>query len=288
MTLAPPVRTGRCDDAARAPAGAPEPAVQSRLAIVVALDRVRVLLRPSSSTCSPTRSAARSTGSPRSATSTPADDQRRRRAVHPPAEDLAGRPASSWPARCGCGSCGPSSSRACTATSAHGRCCSRPSPARCSWRRRLGYYVLPKGLGILLGFTPGDVANLVEVNNYLNFILRMLLVFGVAFEIPVFVVLLNLAGIVSRQGPRAGHRPWIVLGTFVFAAVATPSTDPISMLFLAAPMTRAVPDLRGHRAHPRPAPARRTSLRPVRRRRGLRPRAGPRRDGRAPEPARGR
>ncbi len=100
----------------------------------------------------------------------------------------------------------------------------------------IGYYVLPKGLGILLGFTPGDVANLVEVNNYLNFILRMLLVFGVAFEIPVFVVLLNLAGIVT--GKALGRaRPWIVLGTFVFAAVATPSTDPISMLFLAAPMT---------------------------------------------------
>lgn len=100
----------------------------------------------------------------------------------------------------------------------------------------VGYYVLPKGLGILLGFTPGDVANLVEVNNYLNFILRMLLVFGVAFEIPVFVLLLNLAGIVS--GKALGRsRPWIVVGTFVFAAVATPSTDPISMLFLAAPMT---------------------------------------------------
>ncbi len=100
----------------------------------------------------------------------------------------------------------------------------------------IGYYVLPKGLGILLGFTPEDVANLVEVNNYLNFILRMLLVFGVAFEIPVFVVLLNLAGVVT--GKALGRaRPWIVIGTFIFAAVATPSTDPISMLFLAAPMT---------------------------------------------------
>ena len=64
----------------------------------------------------------------------------------------------------------------------------------------------------------------------------MLLVFGVAFEIPLFVVLLNLAGVVA--GKALGRaRPWIILGTFVFAAVATPSTDPISMLFLAAPMT---------------------------------------------------
>jgi len=100
----------------------------------------------------------------------------------------------------------------------------------------LGYYVLPKGLGILLDFTPADVSNFIELDKYLNFILRMLLVFGVAFEIPLFVVLLNLAGVVSGRA-LGKARPWIVLGTFVFAAVATPSTDPISMLFLAVPMT---------------------------------------------------
>lgn len=100
----------------------------------------------------------------------------------------------------------------------------------------VGYYVLPKGLSVLLDFTPADVSNLVELGGYLNFILRMLLVFGVSFEIPVFVLLLNLAGVV--KGRQLGSvRPWIVLGTFVFAAVATPSTDPISMLFLAIPMT---------------------------------------------------
>ena len=64
----------------------------------------------------------------------------------------------------------------------------------------------------------------------------MLLVFGTSFEIPLFGILLIRAGAVSgRQLGR--HRPWIVLGTSVFAAVATPSTDPISMLFLAVPMT---------------------------------------------------
>ncbi len=99
----------------------------------------------------------------------------------------------------------------------------------------LGYWVLPKGIGILLDFTPVDVSNLVEVDRYLNFILRMLLVFGVSFEIPFFVILLNLAGVVSGRA-LANARPWIILGTFVFAAVATPSTDPISMLFLAIPM----------------------------------------------------
>ncbi len=100
----------------------------------------------------------------------------------------------------------------------------------------MGYYVLPKGLQVLIGFTPVDLENLVPFTGYFSFFTRMLLVFGIAFEIPLFVVLLNLAGIVSGRS-LAAHRPWIVVGTFVFAAVATPSTDPFSMLMLALPMT---------------------------------------------------
>jgi sec-independent protein translocase protein TatC len=99
-----------------------------------------------------------------------------------------------------------------------------------------GYYVLPKGLEVLIGFTPESLANLVEFGEYFSFLTRMLLVFGVAFEIPLFVVLLNLAGVVSGRS-LGQHRAWIILGTFVFAAVATPSTDPFSMVMLAAPMT---------------------------------------------------
>ena len=99
----------------------------------------------------------------------------------------------------------------------------------------LGYYVLPKGIAALIGFTPSGVVQLTEFNDFFSFITRMLLVFGVAFEIPLFVVMLNLAGVVS--GRALGRvRPWIIVGVFVFAAVATPSTDPISMLFLAIPM----------------------------------------------------
>jgi sec-independent protein translocase protein TatC len=100
----------------------------------------------------------------------------------------------------------------------------------------VGYYVLPKGLQVLIGFTPLGLTNLVEFGEYFSFMTRMLLVFGVAFEIPLFVVLLNLAGIVSGRA-LTQYRPWIVVGTFVFAAVATPSTDPFSMTLLAVPMT---------------------------------------------------
>jgi sec-independent protein translocase protein TatC len=99
----------------------------------------------------------------------------------------------------------------------------------------VGYFVLPKGLEVLIGFTPEALTNLVDFGEYFSFMTRMLLVFGVAFEIPLFVVLLNLAGVVSGR-TLGNHRPWIVIGTFVFAAVATPSTDPFSMIMLAVPM----------------------------------------------------
>jgi len=99
----------------------------------------------------------------------------------------------------------------------------------------VGYYVLPKGIEVLLGFTPGGILNLVEFGDYFRFFTRMLLVFGISFEIPLFVIMLNLAGVLP--GAALGrYRPWIVLGTFVFAAVATPSTDPFSMIMLAVPM----------------------------------------------------
>ncbi len=99
-----------------------------------------------------------------------------------------------------------------------------------------GYYVLPRGLEVLIGFTPEALENLVEFGEYFSFFTRMLLVFGVAFEIPLFVIMLNLAGVVSGKA-LAEYRPWIVVGAFVFAAVATPSTDPFSMMMLALPMT---------------------------------------------------
>jgi len=100
----------------------------------------------------------------------------------------------------------------------------------------LGYYVLPKGLEVLISFVPKDTLNLVDFTTYFSFLMRMLLIFGIAMEIPFFVILLNLAGVVS--GKTLGrYRPWIVIGVFVFAAVATPSTDPFSMLMLAIPMT---------------------------------------------------
>jgi sec-independent protein translocase protein TatC len=97
------------------------------------------------------------------------------------------------------------------------------------------FYILPKAISVLVGFTPDFATNLVEFQKFFSFIIRMVLVFGISFEIPLFVVGLNLAGVVTGRA-LGRYRPWIVVGTFVFAAVATPSTDPFGMLFLAVPM----------------------------------------------------
>ena len=133
----------------------------------------------------------------------------------------------------------------------------------------LGYYVLPKGIQVLIDFVPQDMTSLVDFGAYFSFVTRMLLIFGVAMEIPFFVILLNLAGVVS--GKTLGrYRPWIWIGVFVFAAVATPSTDPFSMLMLAIPLRDSLHPRRDRRPHRRPRPrARRRPHRPVGRRRDL-------------------
>jgi sec-independent protein translocase protein TatC len=99
----------------------------------------------------------------------------------------------------------------------------------------LGWLTLPKGLEVLIGFNPDVITNIIDFNEYLQFFTRTLLVFGLAFEIPVFVVMLNRAGVVKGKA-LAQHRPWIIVGIFVFAAVATPSTDPFTMTIMAVPM----------------------------------------------------
>jgi sec-independent protein translocase protein TatC len=99
----------------------------------------------------------------------------------------------------------------------------------------LCFWLLPRGLAVILGFTPDDVANIVLFSDYLSFVMRLVLVFGIAFLLPVFVVLLNAVGVLSRE-TLSSTRRWTVLGIFVFAAIATPTGDPVTMLMLAGPM----------------------------------------------------
>jgi sec-independent protein translocase protein TatC len=101
----------------------------------------------------------------------------------------------------------------------------------------LAYKFLPKGFDLLIGFNPDptNVANIISLGDYLSFVLRTLLVFGLSFVMPVFLVALNLVGVVTG---RALLKAWrvVILGTFVFAAIATPSGDPWTMSALALPM----------------------------------------------------
>src|SRR5215212_1271778 len=100
----------------------------------------------------------------------------------------------------------------------------------------VGYIVLPKGITVLLSFTQSGVSNLQHLNAYLSFLLRMMVVFGIAFLLPLVVLMLNIVGVIKAK-QIAKYRRLVIFGTFVFGAVATPSTDPFSMLALALPMT---------------------------------------------------
>jgi sec-independent protein translocase protein TatC len=99
----------------------------------------------------------------------------------------------------------------------------------------LCYWLMPKGLTIILDFTPLGVSNIVSFSQYFGFVMRLMLVFGVAFLLPVFIVLLNAVGVLSREA-LSNVRRWVVVGIFVFAAVATPTGDPVTMVMLAGPM----------------------------------------------------
>lgn len=99
----------------------------------------------------------------------------------------------------------------------------------------LAYTVLPLGLEILFGFTPEGVENIVSVDRYLSFFLRTIIVFGVGFLVPLLLVLLNFAGILSGQRLLSWWR-WIVISVVLFAAIATPTGDPINLVLLAGPM----------------------------------------------------
>lgn len=100
-----------------------------------------------------------------------------------------------------------------------------------------GFAVLPKGIAVMLQFTPADmgIVNMLEINQFLTLELILVLVFGLSFLLPVVLVMLNLAGVL-KGSQLAAQRSYWIFGIAVFAAIATPGTDPFSMLALAVPM----------------------------------------------------
>jgi sec-independent protein translocase protein TatC len=96
------------------------------------------------------------------------------------------------------------------------------------------YLAMSRGLRFLLGLTPVDVRPLITIDTYFGYVMAMLLIFGLAFELPLVLVMLNMAGVVSHAFIRK-HRRVMIFLVFVFAGAATPSPDPFSMLLLAIP-----------------------------------------------------
>lgn len=96
------------------------------------------------------------------------------------------------------------------------------------------YLAMSRGLKFLLGLTPSGITNLPTIDTYLSYVLAMLLIFGLAFELPLAMVMLNMAGILTHARFKR-YRRVMIFGVFAFAAVATPSPDPFTMMMLALP-----------------------------------------------------
>lgn len=98
------------------------------------------------------------------------------------------------------------------------------------------YSVLPTTAKVLIDFTPsGSIDNLLPLDDLLQLVTRMVIVFGLSFELPLLLVMLNLTGMITGKRMLGWWRG-MIMGITVFAAIATPSTDPLSMLALAGPI----------------------------------------------------
>lgn len=99
----------------------------------------------------------------------------------------------------------------------------------------LGYVALPHTLDALFSFTPTEVTNVTNVENYISFSLHLTLFFGLGFLIPVIMLGANVFGLVSGRSLLRSWR-WVVVGSFFFGAIATPNGDPLGMTIIALPI----------------------------------------------------
>jgi sec-independent protein translocase protein TatC len=95
----------------------------------------------------------------------------------------------------------------------------------------LAYLSLGRSMHYLLGLTPAGVGNYIQVDLYLSFVMAIMLAFGIAFELPLLIIMLNQAGILTHERFRKWRR-LIIFGVFLIAGMANPSPDPITMLIL--------------------------------------------------------
>jgi sec-independent protein translocase protein TatC len=96
------------------------------------------------------------------------------------------------------------------------------------------FVVFPAVFGFFVQILPPGVQMMTDIQSYLDFVFSMFFAFGVAFEVPVAVVILSWMGIVNPE-KLAEQRPYVIVGAFVIAAVLTPP-DVMSQFLLAVPM----------------------------------------------------
>jgi sec-independent protein translocase protein TatC len=94
---------------------------------------------------------------------------------------------------------------------------------------------LSKGLRFLLGFAGNSIVPLLTVDRYVNFVIFMVLAFGLSFEFPLVLIMLCWVRVLSSQRLRSWRR-WAILGITIYAAVITPSQDPYTQLAMMVPM----------------------------------------------------
>jgi sec-independent protein translocase protein TatC len=99
----------------------------------------------------------------------------------------------------------------------------------------LAYISLSAGLRLLLGLAGNGVIVALTAQDYIGFVLSLLIAFGVSFEVPLLAVALNLVGVLSYKVLSSSRR-WLFFLTLVFAAFITPTQDPFTMLLMAGPM----------------------------------------------------
>ena len=98
-----------------------------------------------------------------------------------------------------------------------------------------GWWVFPHMVLVLTAFSDTQDATLLVARDYYDFVIKLVLAVGIAFVLPVFLVLLNFLGVMSAQTILKGWRVAILL-IAVFCAIATPAADVLSMFLLAIPM----------------------------------------------------
>ncbi|MDC7802582.1 twin-arginine translocase subunit TatC [Sphingomonas sp. BLCC-B65] len=100
----------------------------------------------------------------------------------------------------------------------------------------VGWLIMPHIVELMASFTPQGASNIYDSKYYYDFVFKLLLVVGVSFVLPVFLVALNLAGVMSGMAILKGWRVAVLVAS-LFAALATPAADIVSMLLLAGILT---------------------------------------------------